>query len=1519
MSGYPPNGGKDEGLDNLWSSLQQNTPSRGLQLEPSYGYYTTSSNGGGNNNYYTSPPAQHPHPYHQPFVSSAMPTPPVPGPQPHHHSAILSPVETPQPRPALGGPSNTDRTSSLLNLLKFSQPSSSPANAQPAPIGTPSREPSFSFNSGGGVGSTANHARGSSDLLATLMGNLQPKPAQQTTAQPAPAFNSTVQSDATQTYLLNLLNKPKAAQDEQEPVARKASVLTPPTNASTPNIAVESAATAEDRSLNLMGTSATENLPSFGTENATSAPAKKLFTYNNPFDQLAATSPRNRTPKTGTGPSAPPAFQILKNPRQESSERTAPERQSPAAAGRHFETIPQESGPPTPLAEGRTPFETTVGVVAQKETVHQALHDVSNMADKQAQEAIARAERDQSQASIEKDLRNLLSAHTDKEFKQAAQTAAIDIKQELEKEENRDALDSLPADVKEEVKEIIEEAAQGHIADSWESADAEDTPTKEEDEKAVKVYNFPMRPWTSITIKETEEPRSNFRDEIIMDVARLRKDFDQVDRTLVTASNLFIAYGLSRSGFRIIRQDDGRDARLFTETNDRIFNVVLSVSQADLKEAVIGTGVNGTVYWALVKDGEDDYIIENNLEAHSFALPPLQSHDIESPGGVLKSRARKSSNHPDFFAVGRGKYIHIIWPNLVLKQSLLKNGRERVVDVEKYLSKQSLRLNTGKAGKDFTFSDDDTVIVSLDKAGKVKFWDVRSLTDLDSPSPASIEIKDPLITFVTTPASEKSWPTSVLFVDKLRPYQRGGALRYLIVGMKQNHILQLWDLALGKPVQEIHLPHTKESDAVCSVMYHAATGMIVVGHPTRNSVYFLHLSAPKYNLPKGLSQAQYIEKLVVNDTSLPKPDSTAVISGMREYTFANKGSLRSLDILQKSNQVVVDGEPITLFELYSMHSKGVTTVAIKQADLGWTIDNKVINAINADKAGVISIDLLKEIPVPPPSEAGDPAPPPYTPTPSRVIPRPASKEPTHRESPKKAKAATPAPVKGDDAVEKKEAVVPSASAPASNREEKRKRKKANSSTTTDQATVGQSGTDKAATKPIILDPSSHARNGNISKAGLNVIAESSQARGPSVEEGGLKTAADEVKKMFTDSFNSLQSAIKNDRRTDKAVSDSKQETILRLVSETLAENLQVTLSKIVNSEIRDSVVPAVTAVASKAVNDQLSSKLNEQISLTMATQLPRTLPDSVSKALQQPQLLKLMADALAKSVSFKVEEQFTAILQNTITPTFTKLATDTSRKVAAEVQRQTSAQIATLEKQREADSTKIDQLTALVTSLTETVSSMAAAQSDFQAQCLQLQQQAASSDKSAGSRAIDQTVSRSQQESSLVPAKSPEELEFETMLARINESMQAGEFENAVIQWLQTGREQEFFDRYFCKFNSNFVGSLSPLLLLSLGATISAELTGELLELRVGWMETILSGFQDHLDAHRLSPQELDLIPRIMSIYTQRLEHLFMRTSQASGAQDPILRRLSNMVTHVSRILGLARELVSVPHRSGGR
>ena len=180
--------------------------------------------------------------------------------------------------------------------------------------------------------------------------------------------------------------------------------------------------------------------------------------------------------------------------------------------------------------------------------------------------------------------------------------------------------------------------------------------------------------------------------------------------------------------------------------------------------------------------------------------------------------------------------------------------------------------------------------------------------------------------------------------------------------MKQNHTLQLWDLSLGKPVQEVNFPHEQESDAICSISYHSKSGILAIGHPTRNSIYLLHVSAPKYNL-SPMSQAKFMTLLASGDKNLPVPDSTIIISGCREYSLGTRGQLRSLDMLGDAIAMPDDESP-PLFELYVMHSRGITNVVITRKKLGWSKEGKIMHPVDALKVGAIHVTPLPPPPTP---------------------------------------------------------------------------------------------------------------------------------------------------------------------------------------------------------------------------------------------------------------------------------------------------------------------------------------------------------------------------------------------------------------------------------------------------------------------------------------------------------------------------------------------------------------------------
>jgi hypothetical protein len=247
------------------------------------------------------------------------------------------------------------------------------------------------------------------------------------------------------------------------------------------------------------------------------------------------------------------------------------------------------------------------------------------------------------------------------------------------------------------------------------------------------------------------------------------------------------------------------------------------------------------------------------------------------------------------------------------------------------------------------------------------------------------------------------------------------------------------------------------------------------------------------------------------------------------------------------------------------------------------------------------------------------------------------------------------------------------------------------------------------------------------------------------------------------------------------------------------------------------------------------------------------LPDVIGRALQQSQVLKLMAESLATSVSFRVEETFAHTLQSVVTPAFTQLASQTAQRAAADIQRQAEEQIGSLERQSRADSMKIDSLTSLVTGLSETVSTMAAAQAEFQGQFLKMQHQLAERSRQSGgaSTAVVST-----------PEKTPQQLQYEELLEQIVASLNANDYQDAILRWLRSKLHQEVFEGLLSKYNPNFIRDLAPIYLIAVGSVISERLEGEAVLQRLAWLDIIIQSLKSRAIAGEIVSTFLLLIPR---------------------------------------------------------
>ncbi|KAI1813805.1 hypothetical protein GGS20DRAFT_551573 [Poronia punctata] len=1548
------------------------------------------------------------------YPPPAAPTPPSFSSHSHHPPGVIGnallPAGTMPPNPM----NNAEQSTNLLNLLKFSgaQDPNSQANSQASPTGS-AHGPFGSLPSHQSHGSNPPplHApvpmpADPQGLLATLMkGNMQNEAASPRSEHHPPDVRESWNvgpSANTQEYLLNLLQRPKPAQVDHPSTNESSQPAT-----LTPQSANDSSAdhykeyvprqallgTSHETTPLPMSQSYAPTQPKHDYQSPLSQHSHEAsrrasrFDYGNPFEE--STGSRGRASQSST-PGAPahvpmptelPGTTAVKGLHSSNSAISSPGNASDHKRHSTYQSPIMNNEPGRPRPErypsdaGRSrdsPYGTASHSHSEhrydhgheydhdrrleyerrqpRETVSEAINELAEKADMEAQAALARAEKDEVPSHIVASIEDMMNARTDAEFQESA---ARGLSHELEREENADALESrYSPDVAQAIREIVDDAAHGPVADSWESAEADEIVVIEE-APPIKVYNFPMKPWISITMQDSfEESRPQFRDDVVLDIARLKKEFDQIDRNLVAATESYIAYGMSKAGgLRVIRQEDGKDAKLFTDTKDRVFNVAVSYTSDDGEihgeESIIGTGISGTVYYVQIRSAGKDHLDEPHPEQYGFALPPASTQEGDAPGGVLKTRARTSATHPEYFAVGRGKTINIIWPAVVIQKNIFKPGHDRLVDTERLAKECSLRINTGKAGKDFTFSQDDTTIVSLDKSGRVKFWDVRDLTsvDMDSdiryPMPAhtSLEIKEPLMTLNTTPEGEKAWPTSVLLLDKQRPYQKRCALRYMIVGMKQNHTLQLWDLALGKPVQEFNLPHSKESDAVCSVMYQPATGMIVVGHPTRNSVYFLHLSAPKYTI-KGLSQVEYVQKLVAKDSSIPEPDSTAVISGVREYSLENKGLLRSLDMLENP-ACSSSSEETSLFDLYAMHSKGVSAITVKQSDLGWSKDNKVVHAVDAIEAGLVKIAKLKELPstvVPEPQVSEEPT------APIKIATRAAAKDTTQ------ANATSAAPnqdghKRGGEssaphvANERKESELPVTPVNQFDKSEKKARKKREKAAA---AAAAAAAAEKLATDNAQSNASGTLPRGDVaannaknaeskttpSSSQSTMSAESVQAAVKQISTGvGEKLTA-----LVSHELKDHRSRVESEFRNKSDTFAKSQKELLELVSTVLNDNTQAVLSRTITDQFEYSVMPHLSTLVTKTIETQLDSKIGGKVSHSVQNQMQKTLPNAVLQALQKADLTKLITEKLASSVAVDMEESFRETLVASITPTFTEMAISASRSMVQDVQRRTADQIQEFEQRHIADTQKIDQLTAIVSKLSDTVGEMALAQTQFQerinerlVQMQHLPQDRAPVTQSLPSRqpalnVSNQTASYGSPSATssnhgnhgnqLVPYpssnhSSAKESELQYLIGTVAPFMERGEYETGLVRWIQLPRQHDIFDEYIVKFDPQIMRDMPALVSLSVASVIAEQLDGPHLRDRVKWVEIVLNSLQNSIP-HVTDPAVREVVPKIMGTFLERVEKLFMRIS-SRAPNDPLLQHLSNMTHMATRIQAYAR------------
>jgi hypothetical protein len=135
---------------------------------------------------------------------------------------------------------------------------------------------------------------------------------------------------------------------------------------------------------------------------------------------------------------------------------------------------------------------------------------------------------------------------------------------------------------------------------------------------------------------------------------------------------------------------------------------------------------------------------------------------------------------------------------------------------------------------------------------------------------------------------------------------------------------------------------------------------------------------------------------------------------------------------------------------------------------------------------------------------------------------------------------------------------------------------------------------------------------------------------------------------------------------------------------------------------------------------QIKETLRQHLESVIPPAISSILPDVITSAVQSPDVIRAISDSLTGAITSLVESEFSRVLRNTVVPAFKAESIRSAEKMTREAEQRFAARLKQSEIKQQSDSVKIDQLTTLVRTLSETVSTMATAQSEFQNEILEL-------------------------------------------------------------------------------------------------------------------------------------------------------------------------------------------------------
>ncbi|CAG8456437.1 3148_t:CDS:10 [Funneliformis mosseae] len=372
-------------------------------------------------------------------------------------------------------------------------------------------------------------------------------------------------------------------------------------------------------------------------------------------------------------------------------------------------------------------------------------------------------------------------------------------------------------------------------------------------------------------------------------------------------------------------------------------------------------------------------------------------------------------------------------------------------------------------------------------------------------------------------------------------------------------------------------------------------------------------------------------------------------------------------------------------------------------------------------------------------------------------------------------------------------------------------------------------------------------------------------------------------RMFSKELEKQFQKIEEERVAHQAAETSRQETILKVVSQTLSTNTSKLLESTIRTEIQNSVLPNLGKMVTSAVDKQAHKGMVDAVNKNIPTAIDKAVSDNVPRVLSKAPVIESIAKGVSKSIRPVIEETFRENFTSVLIPSYQKATNAMFEQITTTFEAglhdiaHKSAQSASFTNSQSTDHNVLARIQASIEHLTLAVQ--------------QLQMQANVNNANVGGNV--RQVAGQQIEQHLEPPGLEENLNNVT-----DRFLELGNYEDAFVQVLAS-HDLPLIIRLCNKVNpKNVFHPSRPLLsqpvILSLIHHLSLELN-KFSELKRAWIEdaVIKLNPKDHIIREHCE--------RILPMVKQRLEEHYYQIA----TQDPQSPSLKNILLLIHAVNGL--------------